>query len=80
MVLASRDSDLVPVLDELYDFRGSDPSRYAKIETVAWYDHTARERGEFAGGSIRPSGERRLWNTNMGRSCYEASLDRNDYR
>jgi hypothetical protein len=33
VVLASRDTDLVPALDEVYDFRGADPKRYAGIET-----------------------------------------------
>lgn len=34
--LASRDTDLVPALDEVYDFHGAEPDRYAIIETVAW--------------------------------------------
>jgi uncharacterized LabA/DUF88 family protein len=80
VVLASRDTDLVPVLDELYDSRGADPSRYAKIETVAWFDPEARKNGRSAGGSLQPTQPRRIWNTNLGRSCYEASVDRHDYR
>ncbi|MGD7707476.1 hypothetical protein [Microlunatus sp. Y2014] len=36
VVLASRDTDLVPVLDEMYDNRGRDAERYARVETVAW--------------------------------------------
>lgn len=80
VVLASRDTDLVPVLDELYDFRGADPERYAKIETVAWFDSQARADGRYAGGNLRPTGPRRIWNTNLDRACYEASIDRVDYR
>jgi uncharacterized LabA/DUF88 family protein len=80
VVLASRDTDLVPVLDELYDFRGMDPGRYARIETVSWYDPQARAEHRFAGGSLRPTAPRRLWNTNLDRACYSASLDRHDYR
>lgn len=80
VVLASRDTDLVPVLDELYDFRGADPDRYARIETVAWFDPQARRQGRFAGGSLQATGRRRIWNTNLDRACYTASLDRNTYR
>lgn len=80
VVLASRDTDLVPVLDELYDFRVVEPDRYAKIETVAWFDAQARQEGRYAGGSLRATGGRRIWNTNLNRSCYEASIDRRDYR
>jgi len=80
VVLASRDTDLVPVLDELYDFRGADPSRYAKIETIAWFDPQARREGRYAGGSLRPTAPRRIWNTNLDRSCFDASIDRNTYR
>lgn len=76
VILASRDTDLVPVLDDLYDRRGRDPDRYARIETVAWLDRDAR----FTGGSIRPTAPRRIWNTNLGRDAYDASLDRDDYR
>lgn len=80
VLLASRDTDLKPVLDELYDFRGADPSRYARIETVAWFDPQARQDGRFAGGSLRPTAPRRIWNTNLDRSCYHASIDSRTYR
>ena len=80
VVLASRDTDLVPVLDELFDLRGADPARYARIETVSWYNKRAREEGALSGGSLRPTAPRRIWNTNLDRACYDASLDRNDYR
>lgn len=80
VILASRDTDLVPALDELYDLRGQDADRFARIETVSWFDPTAKKDGRFAGGNLRPSGQRRIWNTNMDRACFEASLDRRDYR
>jgi hypothetical protein len=80
VILASRDTDLVPVLDEVYDFHNADPGRYAAIETVSWNNPNAREEGAFNGGNLRPTGSRKIWNTNLDRACYEASLDRRDYR
>lgn len=80
VVLASRDTDLVPVLDELHDLRAANPQGCAKIETVAWFDPQARMEGRFAGGSLRPTAPRRIWNTNLDRSCYDASIDRHSYR
>jgi uncharacterized LabA/DUF88 family protein len=80
VILASRDTDLVPVLDELYDRRGREPQRFARVETVAWYDRDARRTGGIAGGPLVPTAPRRIWNTNLGRACYEASIDRAGYR
>jgi uncharacterized LabA/DUF88 family protein len=80
VILASRDTDLVPVLDEVYDFHRIDPKQYAAIETVSWNNPNARREGGYNGGSLRPSGTRRIWNTNLDRACYDASLDRKDYR
>lgn len=80
VVLASRDTDLVPVLDELFDLRGSDQSRYARIETVAWFDRQAARDGRYGGGSLHPTAPRKIWNTNMDRACYNASIDRTVYR
>lgn len=74
VVLASRDSDLVPVLDEISDMQGLDG--VAKIETVSWFDKNAP--GKVL-GSLRPTSPRRIWNTNLGQVCFEASLDREDY-
>lgn len=78
VVLASRDTDLRPVLDEVHDMHVSDP-RKGKIETVSWYDSQARIENRYAGGSLRPTGPRRIWNTNLGREQFEASRDRGDY-
>ncbi|MFD1722399.1 hypothetical protein [Amnibacterium endophyticum] len=80
VILASRDTDLVPALDEVYDFRGLDPARYARIETVSWFNSRAREERAASGGNLRPTAPRRIWNTNLDRSCYDASLDRTQYR
>lgn len=80
VVLASRDTDLVPVLDELHDRRGREPSRYAKIETVAWFNKRYRQERTMSGGALMPTRPRRIWNTNLGRQCYEASIDRTVYR
>lgn len=75
VILATRDTDLIPVLDELHDLRGQDPDRWARIETAAWFD-----RGGRSFGNLRATAPRKIWNTNLDRQCYEASLDRNDYR
>lgn len=80
VVLASRDTDLVPVLDEMYDLHGRDATRYARVETVAWFNPRAEEEGTRSYGNLRPTSPRRIWNTNLDRACYDASLDRNDYR
>lgn len=80
VILASRDTDLVPVLDELVDLRTEEPGRYAKIETVAWFNKNWRTDGARTYGSLMPTAPRKIWNTNLDRSCYEASVDRNSYR
>lgn len=80
VILASRDTDLVPALDEVYDFNRQDATRYAKIETVAWYNPRWRQENSYSGGSLKPTDPRRIWNTNLDRACYDASLDREDYR
>ena len=78
VILASRDTDLVPVLNTLIDMRREDPA-VAKVETVSWFNRNARREGNLPGGSLRPDRGRRVWNTNLDRRCFEASLDRNDY-
>lgn len=80
VILASRDTDLVPALDELYDLRGQDPDRFAGIETASWRNASAVAEGNYSGGSLLPTAPRRIWNTNMDRAAYEASVDRNTYR
>lgn len=80
VILASRDTDLVPVLDEVHDLHAQDAERYARIGTVAWFNRDARAEGARTFGNLRLTSPRRIWNTNLDRACYEASLDRNDYR
>lgn len=80
VILASRDTDLVPVLDELHDRRGQDSERFARVETVAWFNRDLLRGRAMSGGSLKPTGPRRIWNTNLDRACYDASIDRNDYR
>lgn len=80
VILASRDTDLVPVLDELYDLRGRESHRYGGIETVSWFNRHWKREGARAYGNLRPTAPRKLWNTNLDRSAYDASLDRNSYR
>ena len=78
VIMASRDTDLVPTLDTVFDMRTED-STVARIETVSWFDKEAARQGRFAGGNLRPTRPRRIWNTNLDRSSFEASRDRNDY-
>jgi hypothetical protein len=78
VILASRDTDLVPVLDTLLDMRAED-SRVAKVETTSWFNRKAAEEGNYAGGHLRTSDGRRVWNTNLDRAAFEASRDRRDY-
>lgn len=75
VILASRDTDLVPALDEVHDLHAADPARFAAIETVSWFNDRALEEGALSGGSLRPTPPRRIWNTNLDRACFEASLD-----
>jgi hypothetical protein len=79
VLLASRDTDLIPALDEVYDLHGMDSVRYGRIETVSWFNARFEEEGARTFGSLRPTAPRRIWNTNLDRSCYEASIDRNSY-
>lgn len=79
VILASRDTDLVPVLDEIHDRHSKDKST-ARIETVSWYNSRWREEGAQNAGSLRATLPRRIWNTNLDRQAYEASLDRTSYR
>lgn len=80
VMLATRDTDLIPALDEVYDSREQDPSRWARIETVSWFNRRWREENTQSFGSLQPTTPRRIWNTNLGRDSYEASIDRHRYR
>ncbi|HST65328.1 MAG TPA: NYN domain-containing protein [Mycobacteriales bacterium] len=70
VVLASRDSDLRPALDEALHL-GT-----AKIETTTWHD-------PLRPGQCRPlqpdDEKRRLWNTRMSETEFQRTLDRRDY-
>jgi hypothetical protein len=79
VILASRDTDLIPALDEVSDFHSAEPQRYSRIETVSWFNKKARAEGAMSGGSLMPTQPRRIWNTNLDRACYEASIDRGAY-
>lgn len=74
VILASRDSDLVAALDEVYDLHGAD-HQVAKIETIAWKD-----AGNPRAGSLQPTRPRKIWNTFLDRTAFEASRDPRDYR
>lgn len=74
VILASRDSDLVAALDEVYDLHGADP-KVAKIETIAWKDASNPRSG-----SLQPTRPRKIWNTYLDRQAFEASRDTRDYR
>lgn len=67
VVLASRDTDLAPALDEAAK-QGS-----AKIEAAKWYEPSApHTRGRLAT-------EQRIWTTSMRREHFMDSLDQRDY-
>lgn len=68
VVLASRDTDLAPALDEAYSY-GT-----AKIETVKWFSPTVK----WTQGSIRT--EHRIWTTSMNEDDFRASLDTRTYQ
>lgn len=80
------------VLREVVAFRGMPHSLYdweqnrrCNAQASQWRRDGATgelrdlRQHRFAGGSIRPSGRRRVWNTNLDRDCYEAALDPHDY-
>lgn len=67
VVLASRDTDLAPALDEANQLSGS------KVEAVKWFDPDNRSTW----GGIRTM--TRVWTTNMERHHFMASLDPRDY-
>lgn len=69
VVLASSDSDLAPVLDEVRAI-GS-----AKIETFCWYDESRR-----MGYQIHPLDRTRpVWNTRLRESDFRSTWDLTDY-
>ena len=68
-MLASSDSDLAPVLDEVRRL-GS-----AKIETCCWYDPATR-----VGYQLHPSDRsQRVWNTRLNETDFRACFDPEDY-
>ncbi|WP_175953477.1 NYN domain-containing protein [Schaalia sp. Marseille-Q2122] len=67
VVLASRDTDLAPALDEAAQLSG------CKVEAVKWYDPSNRSTW----GRIRTASS--IWTTNMEREHFLASLDTRDY-
>jgi uncharacterized LabA/DUF88 family protein len=70
VILASRDSDLRPALDEALDLGR------AKIETTTWHD-------PLRPGQCRPlqpdDEKRRLWNTRLSETEFQRSLDRRNF-
>lgn len=67
VVLASRDTDLAPALDEANGLGST------KVEAAKWYDPT--DRRTF--GSIKTKA--RIWTTSMKREHFLASIDPRDY-
>ncbi|QWW19623.1 NYN domain-containing protein [Schaalia sp. 19OD2882] len=67
VVLASRDTDLAPALDEAVSLHA------AKIEAAKWYDRSDRRTY----GNIKTAA--RIWTTSMLREHFTASLDPFDY-
>lgn len=69
VILASKDSDLGPALDEALKLNS------AKVETFTWYDAPQRHRC----GPVRPTDGRSLWNTRLGQTEFSNSWDRSTY-
>lgn len=70
VIVASSDSDLAPVLDEVRRL-GT-----AKIETFCWWDESRR-----IGYQIHPSDRSQpVWNTRLGEADFRACHDRTHYR
>lgn len=67
VVLASRDSDLAPALDEAMTYRR------ARVEAAKWY----LEGSKSTYGSIKT--EKRIWTTSMIEKDFQASLDTANY-
>lgn len=67
VVLASRDSDLAPTLDEAMTYRR------ARVEAAKWY----LEGSKSTYGSIKT--EKRIWTTSMTEKDFQASLDTRQY-
>lgn len=70
VILASRDTDLAPALDEANSLK----AERTKVEAVKWYDPAVK----FTNGQIKT--DFRLWTIGMRKSEYKASLDTTDYR
>lgn len=69
VILASSDSDLAPVLDEVRALA------CAKMETFCWYDHETR-----CGYQLHPTDRtRRVWNTRMDEHDFRACWDPTTY-
>lgn len=68
VVLASRDTDLIPALDEAVSYRK------AKIEAVKWYDHSVATTRS----SLKT--QQRLWTTSLNETHFLASLDSHAYQ
>lgn len=69
VVLASRDTDLAPALDEAYSVKAA----VTKIEAVKWYNPEDRTTD----GRIKTKSN--IWTTNLFYSEWEASLDPHHY-
>lgn len=69
VILASRDTDLIPALDAAYDLPTT------KIETTSW----AYSDGRKYAGNLRPTPPRRMWNTALNEVDYVASEDKGSY-
>ncbi len=69
VVLASSDSDLAPVLDEVRRLA------CAKVETFCWYDSSTR-----VGFQLHPTDRNRpVWNTRLSEADFHACFDPTDY-
>lgn len=69
VILASQDSDLSHALDEVLDYGR------ARVETASWFQRGDRRSSK----QVTPNGKRRIWNTRMDESAFNAVLDRRFY-
>nr|WP_236630818.1 hypothetical protein [Bifidobacterium aemilianum] len=68
VILASRDTDLFPALDEAHDSG-------AKVEAAKWYS----PKDKSTRGNLQVGEHWKLWTTSMTDEDFRASIDHKDY-
>ena len=70
VILASRDTDLIPALDEAHQTQTK-----TRIEAAKWFSPTVA----FTRGALHVDKSWKLWTTSMDEADFEASRDRTNY-